>query len=36
MIDNYECNFLNAHSLRNKGESEVNYALGVILEIGMP
>jgi len=35
MIENYLCSLLYSHYHRNKGESEVDYAFGVILEIGM-
>ena len=36
MIDNYICSSLNFHYLRHKGECEVDYTMGIILEIGMP
>ena len=36
MIDNYVCSLLNFHYLRHKGECEVDYTMGIILEIRIP
>ena len=36
MIDNCVCSLLNFHYFLHKGESEIYYTMGIILEIGIP